>query len=87
MELVISGRVQGVNYRATIMRWCRDRGLTGYIINRSDGTVYLLAQGASGELESLIQKCYAGPESAQVQSVSVKYSPLATGYPTFSIKH
>lgn len=83
----MTGHVQGVNFRTSVRRWSQELGITGFVSNQSDGTVYILAQGTSPKLEQLIQKCYAGPERAQVNQVTAKIVPIAMPYRSFSIKH
>lgn len=87
VELVITGRVQGVTFRYFVNRWATKLGIAGYVANQSDGSVYVLAQGTTQQLEQLIQKCYAGPEHAQVTIIISKFTPLADRYSTFTIKH
>ncbi|HBE89998.1 MAG TPA: hypothetical protein DDW41_02205, partial [Candidatus Andersenbacteria bacterium] len=67
--------------------WSRDLGISGFVTNQSDGTVYILAQGPSSQLEQLIQKCYAGPEHAHVNQVTTNILPITKQYQSFSIKH
>lgn len=83
----MAGHVQGVNFRLSVRRWSEDLGITGFVSNQSDGTVYILAQGTFPKLEQLIQKCYAAPERAQVNQVTAKIVPITKPYRSFSIKH
>ncbi len=69
VRLLIRGRVQGVGYRWWAVREARRLRLDGWVRNRSDGSVELLAGGsptAIGELEEL---CWDGPTSARVTAV------------------
>jgi acylphosphatase len=69
VRLLIRGRVQGVGYRW----WARDRALRlnvdGWVRNRSDGSVELLAVGPAPDVEQLSDLCWRGPAAARVMSV------------------
>lgn len=65
----ISGRVQGVWYRASTQRQARRLGVTGYARNLPDGQVEVLACGRPEAVERLLVWCRRGPELAQVTAV------------------
>ena len=69
VRLVIRGRVQGVGYRWWARGQARRLNLSGWVRNRSDGSVELLAAGSSGAVEALIEACRRGPAAAEVISV------------------
>ncbi len=69
VRLVIRGRVQGVWFRAWTMRTARGLGLDGWVRNRADGTVEVVAAGAPAALEALIAACRQGPPAARVETV------------------
>ena len=62
----ITGRVQGVGYRAWAMREAGRRNLRGWVRNRLDGTVEILLSGAEADVASMIEACREGPFTAQV---------------------
>ncbi|MBV8683169.1 MAG: acylphosphatase [Caulobacteraceae bacterium] len=70
VRLVVEGRVQGVGYRW----WARERalslGLRGWVRNRRDGSVELLAMGPADAVERFAAACLDGPPGARVQSVT-----------------
>lgn len=74
----VSGRVQGVFYRATAERVASGLGLTGWVRNLSDGRVEAIAEGPAEALESFVLWCHEGPPGARVDGVSVESHP-ATG--------
>jgi acylphosphatase len=69
VRLVIRGRVQGVGYRWWARGQARRLRLAGWVRNRSDGTVELVAAGSPGAVETLIEASRHGPSTAQVASV------------------
>ena len=69
VRLVIRGRVQGVGYRWWARGQARRLKLVGWVRNRSDGAVELLAAGPPGAVEHLVDACRRGPSAAQVTSV------------------
>lgn len=68
----IRGRVQGVGFRYALQIEARRLGLTGWVRNRSDGSVEAVAQGAPEAVEALIEWSRRGPPSAQVTDVQVQ---------------
>jgi acylphosphatase len=70
--LIITGRVQGVLYRAEARREARKLGLTGFVRNREDGTVHAEAEGADTAVGAFIRWCRRGPENARVEDVKVE---------------
>jgi acylphosphatase len=70
-RFVVSGRVQGVGYRDWVVRRAGALGLDGWVRNRSDGSVEVLAAGPQAELDRLRALLASGPPSAQVVEVTV----------------
>ena len=70
MRLIIQGRVQGVGYRWWAVGQARALGLDGWVRNRRDGPVELLAIGEPGSLDALAAACRDGPPAARVSAVS-----------------
>ena len=71
VRLRITGRVQGVGYRAWAMDRARRLGLHGWVRNRTDGSVELLAIGEDNKVDELIEACREGPFAARVSDVAV----------------
>ena len=70
-RLRIHGRVQGVGYRAWAEQTGTDLGLSGWVRNRTDGTVEALAVGSQQQVEAFIHACHEGPTLASVSGVQV----------------
>lgn len=69
--MVIRGRVQGVFYRASAQQAARQLGLTGFVKNEGDGSVYAEVEGREDAVQSFIDWCKKGPPAAAVISVEV----------------
>lgn len=67
----IEGFVQAVGYRNFAIDEARRLGLDGWIRNRADGTVEVLASGKTKEVEAFAQACMRGPSGARVTSVEM----------------
>lgn len=65
----ISGRVQGVAYRAAAKAEADDLGLIGWVRNTADGAVELLVGGDGPAVEALLRWAGKGPEAAEVTEV------------------
>jgi acylphosphatase len=71
-RLRVYGRVQGVSFRDWTERRARSLGLSGWVRNRRDGSVEVLAHGEAGAVEALIEACRAGPPAARVERIDVE---------------
>ena len=73
VHILISGKVQGVYYRASCLEVAQKLGLTGWVKNLSTGQVEVLAQGEKEKLEKLIEWCREGPDGAIVNDIKVNW--------------
>jgi acylphosphatase len=71
VRLRISGGVQGVGYRIWATRIAAALGLRGWVRNRSDGSVEVLATGAPDAVAAMVEACRRGPSGARVAAVTV----------------
>ncbi|GBU17119.1 MULTISPECIES: acylphosphatase [Methylobacterium] len=71
VEAVITGRVQGVGYRAWTERRALAHGLCGHVRNREDGSVEAVFSGSSETVEAMLAECREGPSGARVDGVQV----------------
>ena len=71
VRLLISGRVQGVWFRASTREVATGLGLRGWVRNLPDGRVEVIAQGTDSQAESLIEWCREGPPGSRVARVEV----------------
>jgi acylphosphatase len=86
VRVTVSGRVQGVFFRATCARLARDAGLGGYIRNLPDGRVEAAFEGAESAVDAIVDWCRLGPELALVEAAeAVDEDPI--GDTTFRVSH
>ena len=83
-RVVVHGAVQGVFFRDTTRRKARSRGVTGWVRNRSDGTVEALFEGAPDAVDSMVAFAQEGPRGADVERVDVEDAERE-GHATFEI--
>jgi acylphosphatase len=83
----VHGRVQGVYFRAFVLRRASDLGLTGYVRNTSERAVEVHAEGERKQLENLIVHLKAGPPAAKVDRVVVDWSEYSGNYSNFAIRY
>ncbi|EWY37588.1 acylphosphatase [Skermanella stibiiresistens SB22] len=82
VSVIISGRVQGVWYRAWTVERARLLGLVGWVRNLEDGTVEALFAGPADQVDAMIEACREGPKHARVTDVVVQPAehPDADGF-------
>lgn len=85
VDLIISGHVQGVSYRAGAARVARELSLAGWVQNEADGTVTAHAEGDPDTVESFVDWCHDGPDAADVSDVEVR-DVAPTGLEGFEIR-
>jgi len=69
LRLSITGRVQGVGFRAFVTAEARARGLRGWVRNRRDGSVEALLIGEPDAIAAMTERCRRGPLTARVDRV------------------
>ena len=85
IHAIVSGRVQGVSYRASTASEARRLAVVGWVRNRPDGTVELEAEGPEDTISTLIAWCEKGPPSSKVSGVAVDDIPVTGEDTTFSV--
>ena len=85
-QLIISGKVQGVFYRASCQEVAQGLGLVGWVKNLSTGQVEVLVQGEKEKIEKLIEWCKKGPPGAKVSDVAVMWKKILDRFEGFRIK-
>ena len=82
----VSGRVQGVWYRASTQNKAQQLGLSGWVRNLTDGRVELVAEGDEQHLQQLIDWCWQGPELAEVTEIEKQWSSASNEFARFLTK-
>ncbi len=78
----VIGQVQGVWFRAWTVEQASELGLDGWVRNRQDGSVELVAVGPAARVEEMIARCHHGSPAARVDRVIVEETPgiVAAGF-------
>ena len=83
---LVKGRVQGVGFRWFVEREARLLGVAGWVRDRDDGAVEVLASGSSEQLISLYDRLREGPRAARIDGVEVDDAQPFTTHQTFQIE-
>ncbi len=78
LRAVVHGRVQGVNFRYYTQQRAEELGLAGWVANRPEGTVEVVAEGAPSRLGDFLAFLQTGPSLARVDQVDIHWE-TATG--------
>ena len=86
MRVFISGRVQGVSFRAYTKRRAEELGLSGWVRNLADGRVETVFEGSEKDVETMIEWCRSdGSPASQVSTVDVRKESVTDGLNGFTI--
>jgi acylphosphatase len=86
-HVVISGRVQGVFFRAETQRAAQQLEVFGWVRNRSDGKVEALFEGPEDSVRKAVDWCWQGSPMAHVADVSVQWEDYTGEFDNFSITY
>jgi len=87
VRAIVSGRVQGVWFRANTMQEARLLGVRGYACNLSDGSVEIVAEGEASAVDTLIAWAAEGPPLAVVRNVRVEDLEYDEEFSNFGVRH
>lgn len=85
-RVVVSGRVQGVYFRASTSEAARRFGVRGFVRNMPDGRVEAVLQGERAAVERVIAFMREGPPGARVDAADVEWRSAAEGYDGFAVR-
>lgn len=72
-HVYVSGKVQGVYFRATTRDEARKQDVDGWVQNLDDGRVEAVFEGPEDAVEQMVEFCHEGSNAARVEDVSVEY--------------
>lgn len=86
-HVIISGRVQGVFFRAETRRAAEQRGVSGWVRNKSDGTVEAVFEGGKAAVNAMTEWCHKGSPHSEVSDVNVKRETYSGEFRGFEITY
>ena len=86
LHAVVRGQVQGVGFRWFVVRAAAGLGLAGWVMNRADRAVELVAEGPPERLDELVELLREGPPASSVHAVEATRSPSSGGFDGFHIR-
>lgn len=86
-HLIISGVVQGVNFRHYTKVKAKERNVNGWVKNLLDGRVEAVFEGEDKDVEELIKFCKRGPPLSKVENVEIKWEEFKGEYKSFEIRY
>ena len=87
VHVYISGRVQGVFFRAETQRVAQGFNITGWVRNMADGRVEAVFEGDDADIDKMLAWCHIGPSAARVDEVLTEEEPYTGEFRDFSIKY
>ena len=87
LHAVVSGIVQGVNFRYYTQRQADSLGVTGWVANRWDGSVEVVAEGTRAQLDDLRDWLGQGPPSATVTGIQADWEKATGEFSGFQVRY
>ena len=87
VHVVISGRVQGVWFRASTRDKAEQLDITGWVKNTFDGNVEAVFEGEENLVKEMLDWCHRGPPLARVENVEITKQSPSNGFDGFSIRY
>lgn len=85
LHVIVCGSVQGVGYRQFVLRHARKLSVHGFVRNRWDRKVELIAEGMRQELQLLLDRISEGPPASSVRHVEVEWEQPTGEFHSFEI--
>jgi acylphosphatase len=85
VHLIVRGRVTGVFFRAATQREARRLGISGWVKNRPDGNVEILAEAEEDAIREMVSWAQHGPSAARVDDVEVRWRSYTGEFSDFRI--
>jgi len=87
LHIMVTGRVQGVWFRANTQKTAQALGLAGWVRNTPDGNVEIHVQGEKVSVNKLLSWCYKGPSGSRVDKVDFNETVADTYLDGFTIRY
>lgn len=87
LNVIVSGIVQGVNYRRFTQMQARQLGVCGWVRNLADGRVEGCFEGEATAVAALVEWCRSGPPSGRVDDLTMQTEPYTGEFTDFTIKY
>jgi acylphosphatase len=87
MHAIVTGIVQGVNFRYYTQRKAIQVGVVGWVRNRRDGSVEVTAEGSRAAVDGLLAFLKTGPPVAQVTNLEVSWHEPSGGFTSFDVRY
>jgi acylphosphatase len=85
VQLIVRGRVTGVFFRAATQREARRLGITGWVKNRPDGNIEIVAEAEEDAIREMVSWAQHGPSAARVDDVDVRWRSYTGEFSDFRI--
>jgi acylphosphatase len=83
-HVYVTGYVQGVFFRHSMVKRARDLGVSGWVRNLDDGRVEAVVEGEESDVGAVVDWCRSGPPHASVEHVDVSWEPATREFSVFS---
>lgn len=87
IHVIVSGRVQGVCFRAFTKRQAVSLGLKGWVRNLTSGDVEAVFEGDEDLIQAMLAWCRKGPPLAKVTSIDAREEPVSGTFTNFQIRY
>jgi acylphosphatase len=86
-HVFVSGKVQGVYYRASTRDAAREKGVEGWVRNLDDGRVEAVFEGEEDAVKAMVEWCHKGSRRAEVKDVEVEWDEATGEFDGFEIRY
>jgi len=86
-HVVFHGEVQGIGFRATSALTLRKFDVTGYVLNRPDGTVYMVVEGLREEIERALDAVQHSRLSSYIRHADITWGPARGDFIRFEVQY
>jgi acylphosphatase len=86
-HVFVSGKVQGVYYRASTRDAAREKGVEGWVRNLDDGRVEAVFEGEEDAVKAMVEWCHKGSRRAEVEDVEVEWEDATGEFDGFEVRY